>query len=80
MYMLSLKYSYSRPPSYISRLCITSVLSNADNLHELPNHSVRILWSHQVHLELGVYLMYATTNINKIRLLKMNAFQTFPWG
>jgi len=49
MYVLSLKYSYSRPPS--------SVLSKADNLRELPNRSVQILWLHQAQLELGDYLM-----------------------
>jgi len=57
MYVLSLKYSYSRPPSYTSQLFITSVLSKVDNLRELPNRSDRILWLHQAQLELGDYLM-----------------------
>jgi len=57
LYMLSLKYSYSKQPSYISKVFITSVLSNIDSLREPPNHSVRILWLHQAQLVLGDYLM-----------------------
>ena len=75
--MLSLKYSYSKQPSYISKVFITSVLSNIDSLREPPNHCVRILWLHQAQLVLGDYLMQPLTNLKKIHLFEINVFQLY---